>query len=109
MIYSAMKSYLGKNPHFFTLSLTSDMPIKAAVFQLPPDTPVENICNSLERSGLNVINVRQMTNRTVPNGQTPVELLPLLCFILTRNINSQEIFNCMSLTILSPGILQSSD
>jgi hypothetical protein len=59
---------------------------------------VEDISNSLEDLGVNVINVRQMTaTQTAPSGQTHVELLPLFIVILTRNINSQEIFKLNSL------------
>jgi hypothetical protein len=57
--YSAMKSYLEKNnPHYFTFSPNSEKPIKATIRHLPPDTAVEDISNSLEDLGFNVINVR---------------------------------------------------
>jgi hypothetical protein len=43
------------------------------------DKPAEDISNSLEGLGFKVINVRQMmATRRAPNGQTHVELLPLL-------------------------------
>jgi hypothetical protein len=60
--YSAMKSYLEKNNlHYFTFSTNSEKRIKAVICHLPPDTPVEDISNSLDDSGFNVINVKQMT------------------------------------------------
>jgi hypothetical protein len=47
--YSAMKSYLEKNNlHYFTFSPNSGKPIKAVIRHLPPDTPAEDIPNSLE-------------------------------------------------------------
>jgi hypothetical protein len=58
------------------------MPIKAVILHLPSDTPVEDISNSLEDLGFNVINVRQMTaTRRVPNEQTHMETLPLFLVI----------------------------
>jgi hypothetical protein len=46
--YSAMKSYLEKNNlHYFTFSQNSEKPIKAVIRHLP-DTPTEDISNSLE-------------------------------------------------------------
>jgi hypothetical protein len=52
--YSAMKSYLGKNNlQYFTFSRNSEKPIKAAIRHLPPDTPAEDISNSLENLGFN--------------------------------------------------------
>jgi hypothetical protein len=60
--------------------------------------PTENISNSLENLGFNVINGRQMAaTRTAPNGQTHVEPLPLLFVSLIRNVNSQEMFKMNSL------------
>jgi hypothetical protein len=62
--YSAMKFYLEKNNlQYFTFSPPSEKPIKVVICHLPPHTPEEDICNSLEDLGFNVINVRQlMTN-----------------------------------------------
>jgi hypothetical protein len=61
------------------------------------DTPAEDISNSLEDLGFNVVNVRQMTaNRRAPNGQTHVETLPLFLITLTGNLKSQEIFKLNS-------------
>jgi hypothetical protein len=76
--YSAMKSYLEKNNLlYFTFSTYSEKPIKTVFRHLPPDTPAEDISNSLVDFGLNVIKVRHLTtNRRVPNGQTHVETLP---------------------------------
>jgi hypothetical protein len=52
--------------------------------------PVEDISDSLEDSGFNVINVRQLTtNRKARNGQTYMETLPLFLVILTRNVKSE--------------------
>jgi hypothetical protein len=49
-------------------SPNSKKSIKAAIHHLPPDMPVEDISNSVEDSGFNTINVRQMTaTRTAPN------------------------------------------
>jgi hypothetical protein len=81
--HSAIKSYLEKNNlQCFTFSPNSENPTKAIICRLPPDTPAEDISNSLEDLGFNVINVRQLTtNRRAPNGQTYVETLPL--FLVT--------------------------
>jgi hypothetical protein len=97
--YSAMKSYLEENNlHYFTFSPNSKKPIKAVIRCLPPDLPTEDILNSLENLGFNVINNRQMmATKTAPNRQTHVEPLPLLLVTLTRNIKSQEIFKLNSL------------
>jgi hypothetical protein len=69
--YSAMKSYLEKNNrNYFTFSPNSENHINA-VIHLPADTPAEDISNSHEALGFNVINVRELaTNRRAPNGQT---------------------------------------
>jgi hypothetical protein len=65
---------------------------------VPPDTPEEDISNSLEGLGFYVINVRQLTtNQRAANGQTHVETLPLFLVTLTRNVKSQEIFKLNSL------------
>jgi hypothetical protein len=66
-----MKSYLEKNNlHYFTFSPNSKKPIKAVICHLPPDMTAEDISNSLEDLGFNVINVRQMmANRRAPHGQ----------------------------------------
>jgi hypothetical protein len=75
------------NLYYFAFSPNSEKPIKAVIHHIPP----ENISNSLEDLGFNVINVRQMTAiRRAPKGQTHVELLPLFLVTLTRNIKSQE-------------------
>jgi hypothetical protein len=72
--------------------------MKAVIHHLPPDTPVEDISNSLEDLGFNIISVRQLTtNRREPNGQTHLENLPLFLVTLTRNVKSQEIFKLNSL------------
>jgi hypothetical protein len=67
-----MKSYLEKyNLQYVTLYLNSEKPIKIVIRHLPPDTPAEDISNSLEGLGFSVINVRQLTtNRRAPNGHT---------------------------------------
>jgi hypothetical protein len=66
--YLAMKSYLEKhNLHYFTFSPNSKKPLKAVICHLPPDTPAEDISNSLDDLGFNVINVRQlMASRRAP-------------------------------------------
>jgi hypothetical protein len=97
--YSAMKSYLEKNNvHYFTFSPNSEKPIKAVICHLPPNMPAENISNSLENFGFNIVNMRQMMiTRTAPNGQTHMEPLPLFLVTLTRKIKYQEIFKLNSL------------
>jgi hypothetical protein len=56
--YSTMKSYLEKNNlHCFTFSLNFEEPIKAVIRHLPQDTPSEEISNSLDDLGFNVISV----------------------------------------------------
>jgi hypothetical protein len=94
-----MKSYLEKNNfHYFTFSPNSEKPIKAPIRHLPADTPAEDIFNSLEDLGFNVINLRPMTaTRRTPNEQTHVELLPLFLVTLTRNIKSQEMLKLNNL------------
>jgi hypothetical protein len=48
MDYSAMKSYLEKNNlHYFNFPPNSEKHMKAVNRHLPPDTPPENISNSL--------------------------------------------------------------
>jgi hypothetical protein len=60
-IYSAMKFYLEKNNlHYFSFSPNYEKLVKAVIRHLPPDTPVEDISNSPEDLGFNVINVRQI-------------------------------------------------
>jgi hypothetical protein len=70
--YSAMKSYLEKNNvQYFIFSPNSEKPVKAVIRHLPPYAPAENISNSLEGLGFNIINVRQLpTNRRPPIRQT---------------------------------------
>jgi hypothetical protein len=70
----------------------------AVIRHLPPDTPKEDISNSLEKVGFNVINVRQLaTNQRALNGQAYMEILPLFLVTLTRNVISREIFKLNSL------------
>jgi hypothetical protein len=57
---------------------------------LLPDMPAEDISNSLEDSGFNIINVRQMiATRRVPNGQTHMETLPLFLVTIQSQRNIQ--------------------
>jgi hypothetical protein len=57
--YSAIKSYMEKNNvHYCTFSPNFEKPVKAVIRHLPPDTSAEDISNSLEDLGFNVINVR---------------------------------------------------
>jgi hypothetical protein len=101
MDYSAMKFYLEKNnPLYFIFSPNSEKPIMAVICHLPPDTPAEDISNSLESLGFSVIviNVRQLTtNRRAPNKEPLLETLPLFLVTLIRNAKSQEIFKLNSL------------
>jgi hypothetical protein len=48
-------------PIVMTSPTNSEKPIKAVICHLPPDTPTEDISNSLEGLGFSVISVRQMT------------------------------------------------
>jgi hypothetical protein len=50
--YSAMKSYLEKNNHYFTSSPNSETPIKAVIHHLPSDA--SDISNSPKDLGINV-------------------------------------------------------
>jgi hypothetical protein len=97
--YSAMKSYLAKNNlRYFTFSPNSEKPVKVVIRHLPPDTPAEDISNSLKVLGFNGINVWQMTAaRRAPHGQTHVEPLLLFLVALTRNIKSQQTFKLNSI------------
>jgi hypothetical protein len=99
--YSTMKSYMEKDYlHYFTFFLDSKKPMKAVIHHLPPDMPTEDISNSLEDLGFNVIKVRQMmATRTAPNRKTHVELLPLFLVTL-RNVKSQEIHKMNSLNYI---------
>jgi hypothetical protein len=50
--YSVMKSFLETNNlQYFSFSSNFEKSIKAVIPHLPPDTPVENISNSLEELG----------------------------------------------------------
>jgi hypothetical protein len=40
------------------IAQNSEKPIKAVIRHLPPDTPAEDISNSLENLGFNVISMR---------------------------------------------------
>jgi hypothetical protein len=68
--YSAIKSYLEKNNlHYFIFSQNSKEPIKAVIHHLSPDTSAEDISNSLEDLGFNIINMEQMVaTRAASNG-----------------------------------------
>jgi hypothetical protein len=70
-----MKFYMEKNNlHYFTYS-NSEKPVKAVIHHLHPDTPVEDIANSLEDLSFNV-NMRQMmATQRAPNRQTHVDCL----------------------------------
>jgi hypothetical protein len=94
-----VKSYLEKyNRVYFTYSPNSEKPMNAVIRHLHQDTPAEDISNSLEELGFNVISVKQLvTNRRAPTGQTRLETLPLFLVTLIRNIISQEIFKLNSL------------
>jgi hypothetical protein len=86
MDYSAIKSYLKINhPHYFSFSSNSEKPRKTVIHHLSPDTPAEDISDSLEDLDFNIINVRQiMVAQTAPNRQTHMEPLPLFLFALPK-------------------------
>jgi hypothetical protein len=69
--YSAMKPYLEKNNlHYIYLLPKLRKAHAGNNSSLRQDTPAEDISNSLDNLGFNVINARQMTaTRTAPNGQ----------------------------------------
>jgi hypothetical protein len=92
-----MKSYLEKNNLlYFTFFKSSGKPTKQQSVTFL-STPTEDISNSLEDSGFNVINVRQMTaTRTASNEHTRVEPFPLFLVTLTRK-KSQELFKLKGL------------
>jgi hypothetical protein len=70
----------------------------AEFITFPRDKPAEDISNSLEGLGFNIINVRQLTtNRRAPNGQTYLETVPLFLVTLMRNARSHEIFKLNTL------------
>jgi hypothetical protein len=104
--YSAMISYLEKNNvQYFTFS-NSEKPIKAVICHLPPDTPAEDISNSLEDLGFSVINVKQLTaNQRATNGQTLLEILPLFLVTITRNITFYDIVKLNSLNHIATDLL----
>jgi hypothetical protein len=81
--YSAKKSYLEKNNlRYFTFSPNCEKPSKAVLHHLLPDMPVEDVSNSFEDLGFNIMNVRQlMINRTAPNRHIHIKTLPL--FLVT--------------------------
>jgi hypothetical protein len=57
--YSAKKFYLEKNNlHYFIFPRNFERPMKAVILHVPPNTPAENISNSLEDLGFSVIKVR---------------------------------------------------
>jgi anion-transporting ArsA/GET3 family ATPase len=73
------------NLQYFTFSQNSEKLIKAVFHHLPPDTPAEDILNSLENLDFNIINVRQlMTNRRTSNGQIYMETLPFILRYLNK-------------------------
>jgi hypothetical protein len=94
-----MKFYLEKsNPHYFTSYPNSELPVKAVIRHLPPDTWTEDISDSLEVLGFNVINVRQMTDtRIAQYKDIHLETLALFLVIVRSNTKSQEIFKLNSL------------
>jgi hypothetical protein len=90
-----MKSYLEKNNlHYFTFFPNSEKSIRELIRHVLPDTPAEDISNSLKDTGFNVIKEKQLTAiRKAPNGQA----LPLFLVTLTRNIISKDIYRLNSL------------
>jgi hypothetical protein len=91
--YSAMRHYLeSKHLNYYTFFPKSEKPIKAVIRHLLHDTPAEDISNSLNDLGFDVINVKQMTSKkTDPQGRSEVNL-PLFLVTLPRTEKSQQIF-----------------
>jgi hypothetical protein len=91
--YSAMKYYLEKyNLHYFTLSPNSEKPMKLLIHHLPQDKPAEDISNSPEDLGCNVINMRQVTaTQIAPSGQTDMETPPSIpCYLSKEHSISRD-------------------
>jgi hypothetical protein len=91
--YSAIRQYLeAKHLSYYTFFPKSEKPIKAVIRHLLHDTPAEDISNSLNDLGFDVINVKQMTSKKPgPQGRTEVNL-PLFLVTLPRTEKSQQIF-----------------
>jgi hypothetical protein len=89
-----MKSYLEKNDlHYFTFPANSEKPMKRVIHLLPPGTPVEDISNSLENLGFNVINVRQMTATQIAPKWTNTHVTPpsIPCYLKKKHKISRGI------------------
>jgi hypothetical protein len=91
--YSAIRQYLeAKHLNYYTFFPESEKPIKAIIRHLLHDTPAEDISNSLNDLGFDVINVKQMTSKkTDTQGRSKVNL-PLFLVTLPRTEKSQQIF-----------------
>jgi hypothetical protein len=100
--YSAMISYQEKNNlHYFTFFPHSEKPIKAVIRHLPPDTPAEDISNSLENLDY-VINVRQMTATLSTTKRTkPRRNPPAIPFFLNKKQNLKRYSSRIAVIILS--------
>jgi hypothetical protein len=81
--YSAIKLYLQKNNlHYSTFYPNSEKPINEVIRHFRPDQPAEDISNSPEDLGFNIINERQITvNERALHGQTHVK--PLSLFLVS--------------------------
>jgi hypothetical protein len=69
--YGKLDYLLRDLQYYFNFSPNSEKHIKAVIDHIPPDMPAEDISNSLEDLGFNVINMRQMTaTRRAPVDKT---------------------------------------
>jgi hypothetical protein len=93
-VYSAIMSQFVQNSlHYFALQLKSEKLIKALIFHLPSNTPVEDICNKLVVLGFTIINVQSDDGRllTAPWRQQNC-YSSLFVIMLKCNEKSEEIF-----------------
>jgi hypothetical protein len=92
--YSAIRQYLeAKHLNYYTFFPKSEKPIKAVIRHLLHDTPAEDIANSLNDLGFDVINVKQMTSKkSDPQGRSEVNL-PLFLVTLPKHRNLNKFLN----------------
>jgi hypothetical protein len=104
--FSAHKAYFQKeNLYFSTFHPKSLKSIKAVIRHLPSLTPAEEIYETLEKLGFDIIRIKQMTSnrRALPEvGSNPTNhFLPPFLITLHRNEKSQEIFKLTGLYHIS--------